>query len=76
MIKIGGNFLFCLSSRTMLHFKDKVSPICIEKDLRLCFHWRVSRAQYIDTLSWSNVVFYSDIVTRVNDSTRVTINGD
>jgi len=23
MIKIGANFLFCLSSRSMLHFKDQ-----------------------------------------------------
>jgi len=51
MIKIGGNFLFCLSSRAMLNFKDQVSPTCIEEDLRLCFHWGVSRTQYIDTLS-------------------------
>jgi len=52
MIKIGGYFLFCLSSRSMLHFKDQVSPTRVEVDLRLCFHWGVSRAQYIDTLSW------------------------
>ena len=26
MIKIGANFLFCLSSCAMLHFKDQVSP--------------------------------------------------
>ena len=57
MIKIVGNFLFCLSSRDMLHFKDQVSPTCVEGDLRLCFHWGVSMAQYIDTLSWINVVF-------------------
>jgi len=57
MIKIGGNFLFCLSSRTMLHFMDQVSPTWIEGELRFCFHWGVSRAQYIDTLSWFNVVF-------------------
>jgi len=25
MIKIGRNFLFCLSSRAMLHLKDQVS---------------------------------------------------
>jgi len=24
MIKIGANFLFCLSSRSMLHFKNQV----------------------------------------------------
>jgi len=44
---------FCpplLSSRAMLHFKDQASPTCLEEDLRLCFHWRVSRAQYTDTL--------------------------
>ena len=57
MIKIGENFLFCLSSRAMLHFKDQVSPTCLEGDLRHCFHWGVSRAQYIDILSWFNVVF-------------------
>jgi len=57
MIKIGGNFLCCLSSRTMMHFNDQVSPTCIEEDLGLFFHWGVSRAQYIDTLSWFNVVF-------------------
>jgi len=57
MIKIGGNFLFSLSSVSMLHFKDQVSPTYIEGDLRLCFHWGVSRAQYSDTLSWFNVVF-------------------
>ena len=51
MIKFEGKFLFCLSSRGMLHFKDQVSPTCIEGDLRLCFHWGVSRAHYIDTLS-------------------------
>jgi len=36
MIKIGANFMFCLSSRAMLHFKDQVSPTCIEEDLGLC----------------------------------------
>ena len=35
MIKIDRNFLFCLSSRAMLHFKDQVSPTSIEGDLRL-----------------------------------------
>ena len=45
MIKIGANFLFCLSSRSMLHFKDCVFPTCMEVDLRLCFHWDVSKAQ-------------------------------
>ena len=49
MIKIDGNFLSCLSSRAMPHFKDQVSPTCIEGDLRLCFHWEFSRAQYSDT---------------------------
>jgi len=56
MIKIGAYFLFCLSSSAMLHFKD-VCPPCVEVDLRLFFHWRVSRTQYIDTLTWFNVVF-------------------
>jgi len=48
MIKIGGNFLFCLSSRAMLHFKDQVSPTCIEGDLSLYFRLGVSGTQYID----------------------------
>jgi len=56
MINIGANFLFCLFSCAMLHFKDQVSPPCVEVDLRLCFHWEVGRAQYIGTLSWFNVV--------------------
>ena len=56
MIKIDADFLFWLSRRAMLHFKDQVSPTCTEVDLRFCFHW-VSMAQYIDTLSWYNVVF-------------------
>jgi len=57
MIKIGENFLFCLSSCAVLHFKDQIFPICKEGDLTLCFHWGFSRAQYIDTLSWFNAVF-------------------
>jgi len=57
MIKIGGNFLFCLSSLAALHFKDQMSPTCKEGDLTLCFQWGVSKAQYIDTLSWFNAVF-------------------
>ena len=61
MVKIGGNFLFCHSSRALLYFKHQVSPTCIEGDLRLCLHLGVSRAQYTDTLSWFNLVFaYSD----------------
>jgi len=60
MTKIGGNFLFCLSSRSMLHFKDQMSPTCTEVDLRLFFDWRVSRAQYIDNLSWFNAVLDND----------------
>jgi len=55
MIKIGRIFLLCLSIRAMLHFKDQVSQTCIEGDLRLCFHWGVTRTQYIVTLSWFNV---------------------
>jgi len=71
MIKIGGNFLFCLSSRAMLHFKDQASPTCVKGDLRLCFHWGVSRAQYTDTSSWFNVVFtYRD---HVNGPHAVTL---
>jgi len=57
MIKIVANFLFWLSGRAMLHFKDQVSLTCTEADLRLCFNWRVSRAQYVDTLSRFNVAF-------------------
>jgi len=41
----------------MLHFKDQVTSTCIEVDLRFCFHWLVSRAQYIDTLSWFSAAF-------------------
>jgi len=52
MITIGANFLFWLYIRVTLHLKDQVSPTCVEGDLRLCFHWGVSKAQYIDTLSW------------------------
>ena len=37
MIKIGANFLFCLSSFAMLHFKDQVSPPCVEVDLWFAF---------------------------------------
>jgi len=37
MIKIVANFLFCLSSRVVLHFKDHVSPACTKVDLRLSF---------------------------------------
>jgi len=46
--QIGINVLFCLSSCAMLHFEDKVSTTCMEGDLWLCFHWGVSRTQYID----------------------------
>jgi len=61
MIKIIANFLSCLSSPSMLHFKHQVSPTCTEVEQRHFFHWEVSRAQYIDTLSWFNVLFaYSD----------------
>ena len=42
MIKIGDNFLFWLSSRAVLYFKDQVSPTCTEVDLRVCFHLGVS----------------------------------
>ena len=35
-------FSVYLSSRPMLHFKDQVSPACIEEDLIFCFHWGVS----------------------------------
>jgi len=56
-----GDFLFCLHICVMLHFKDQVSPTCTEVDLRFFFRCRVSRAQYIDTLSWFNEMFaYSD----------------
>jgi len=58
MIKIGEIYLFSLSSRVMLHFKDQVSSTCIEADLRFCFNGGVSRAQYVDTSSWFNVVAY------------------
>jgi len=35
MIKMGANFLFCLSSRAVVHLKDQESPTCTEGDLRL-----------------------------------------
>jgi len=38
MIKIDANFLFCLSSRAMLHFKDQETPTCMEVDQRIGFH--------------------------------------
>jgi len=55
MIKIGEIYLFSLSSRVMLHFKDKVSSTCVEADLRFCFNGGVSRAHYVGTSSWFNV---------------------
>ena len=58
MIKIGEIYLFSLSSRVMLHFKDKVSSTCVEADLRFCFNGGVSRAHYVDTSSWFNIVAY------------------
>ena len=36
-LTISENFLFWLSSRAMLPFKDQVSPTCTEIHLRLCF---------------------------------------
>ena len=49
MIKVGANVLFWLSRHVMLHFKHQVSLTYTEVDLSLCFHWGVSRSQYIDT---------------------------
>jgi len=57
MIKIGGKFLFWLSSCAMLHFKDQVSLTWVEADLRLCFHWEVSR----DTIYWHLIVVQCSI---------------
>jgi len=37
MFNIVANFLFRLSSRSMLPFKDQVSPTCTKVDLRLLF---------------------------------------
>jgi len=51
-VMIGGNFLFWLSSCAMLHFEDQVFPTCVEADLRLCFHWGVSRG----TIYWHLIV--------------------
>jgi len=62
MIKIGGNFLFCLSIRAIPHFKDQVSPTCVEGDVKLCFHKGVIGTQSNDTLSWVHVVGYLHIV--------------
>jgi len=59
VIMIGANFLFYLSSRPLLHFKNQVSQAFTEVDLRL-FFTRVSRTQYIDTLPWFNVLFTRD----------------
>jgi len=72
MIKIGANFLFCLSSRSALHCKDQVSPTWTEGDLRLFFHWRVSRAHYIDTLSCFNVVRLLVTLVGTRNSNRPT----
>ena len=68
-----GNFLSWLSSCGMLHFKDQVSLTCVEADLRLCFHWGVSRGtiywhlivvQCSICLSWSwQWVSYCDLVS-------------
>jgi len=41
----------------MLHVKDQVSPTYTEVDLRLCFHWGVNRAQYVDTLLLFTIAF-------------------
>jgi len=51
--------IFCFACLVVLCciFKYQVSPTFLEADLRLRFHCGVSRAQYIDTLSWFNVVF-------------------
>jgi len=49
--------LFWRSSCAMLHFNDHVSPTCTNEDLKHCFYWGVSRAQYIGTLSLFNVKF-------------------
>ena len=38
VIMIGASFLFCLSSRAMLHFKVQVYPTGIHGDLILCFN--------------------------------------
>ena len=70
MIKICTDFLLCLSSRAILHFEHQVSPSCTALDLRLCFHWRESRAQYIDSLSWFIAFAYRD---RNHDSGTHTV---
>jgi len=36
----------------MLHFKYQMSPTSVEADLRLCFHWGVSRG----TIYWHLMV--------------------
>ena len=54
MIKIGVKFMFCLSTRAMLHFKDQVSPTCIEEDFAFT---EGSAGHNIDISSWFIVVF-------------------
>jgi len=44
-----------------------------EVDLRLCFSLRTSRAQYIDILSWFNVVLASDVIETATFETETEI---
>jgi len=41
-----------MSSRAMLPFKDQVSPICTEVDLRVCFSLRDQQG----TTYWHHIV--------------------
>ena len=44
-----------------------------EVDLKLCFSLRTSRAQYIDILSWFNVVLASDVIETATFETETEI---
>ena len=54
MIKIGANFLFWLSSRSMLHFKDQVLLTCTEVDPRF-----VSLRAQQGTINWHLILVNS-----------------
>ena len=49
MVKIGTSFLFCLSSRAMLHFKVQVYPTGIHGDLILCLNRIRTESDWIRT---------------------------
>jgi len=50
--------IFCFACLVVLRCILRIKcPQLAEGDLTLCFHWGVSRAQYIGNLSWFNAVF-------------------